>query len=277
VGGPGVEDVDWPPGLRNYKTADTTHYVVATATAARACATCSRPFARGDRRSLTVEVVVPCASAGQSGSLVPQFAAEVHHRSCRPPGLKVVTSPGDVSATDPVTGEPDMHYVLLDGTGARHAAPAHADVPPTLVFTTTDPVVLRDLELAEGRSAWVSTYLELGFELFGVDDFGWIRAHAPLTTAVKGSLDGPLYSMTGTVDGREVPLLQWTRNAGHPAYRQWSRAVAATGRLFVLYGEYVHVDTESGTVDLAPGGRLGDIVAALVRVDVVAGTGLHGP
>jgi len=257
VGDPGVDNVDWPPELRVFKTADTSHYVAATATSARACATCSSPFDADDRRSLTVEVRVPDPAPPVAGFLYRQFAAEVHHRSCHPPELRVVTT-----ATDPFTGESDMHYVLVDEAGADGLE------LPGLVFTTSDPIVVRDLDLAEGRSAWISTYLELGFELFGVPEISWITANAPITTTVRGTLDGALFSLTGTVDDRPVSLLQWTRNADHPAYRRWCRSVDAAGALFVLYGEYVHVDPDSGTVDLAPGGRLGDIAAAVVRVDV---------
>jgi len=47
VGDPGVDKVDWPPELRVFKTADTTHYVVATATSARACARRMRRSAVG--------------------------------------------------------------------------------------------------------------------------------------------------------------------------------------------------------------------------------------
>lgn len=258
VGDPGVDKVDWPPELRVFKTADTTHYVVATATSARACATCARPFEVDDRRSLTVEVRVPDPPPPAPGFRYRQFAAEVHHRSCQPPRLRVVTAAIEATTADPHTGDSDVHYVLI--------APSGDDDLPGVVFTTPDPIVVRELEQAEGRSAWISTYLELGFELFSLDELGWIAAHAPIATAVQGTLDGALFSLTGTVDGREVSLLEWTRNADHPAYRRWRRAVAVSGALFVLYGEYVHVDPESGAVDLAPGGRLGDIAAAVVRV-----------
>jgi hypothetical protein len=261
VGDPGVDNVDWPPELRVFKTADTSHYVVATATSARACATCSAPFDADDRRSLTVEVRIPDPPPPVEGFLYRQFAAEVHHRACQPPELKVVST--SVAGTvDHFIAESDVHYVLMTDPGADGL-----DLPG-LVFTTSDPIVVRDLDLAEGRSAWISTYLELGFELIGVAEIDWITANAPITTTVRGALVGALFSLSGTIDDRPVSLLQWTRNADHPAYRQWCRAVDAAGALFVLYGEYVHVDTASGTVDLAPGGRLGDIAAAVVRVDV---------
>ena len=263
VGGPGVDGVDWPPELTVFKTADTTHYVVATATSARVCATCSTPFDIADRRSLTIEVRVPDPAPLVPGFRYRQFAAEVHHRSCRAPRLRVVTEAVEETTDDPFPGESDMHYVLLAPPGAD------GDALPGLVFTTSDPIVVRELDQAEGRSAWISTYLELGFELFSVDAIDWIAAHATITTAVHGTLDGALFSLTGTLDGHEASLLQWTRSTDHAAYRQWRRAVAASGALFVLYGEYVHVDTDSGAVDLAPGGRLGDITAAVVRVDVV--------
>ena len=271
VGDPGVDKVDWPPELRVFKTADTTHYVVATATSARTCATCSGPFDQADRRSLTVEVRVPDPPPPAPGFRYRQFSAEVHHRSCQPPRLQVVTSPVDTNTSDPYTGESDMHYVLIPPSGAD------SEDLPGLVFTSSDPIVLRELEQAEGRSAWVSTYLELGFELFGIGELDWISAHAPVTTTVQGTLDGPLFTLTGTVGDREVTLLEWTRKADHPAYREWQRAVAASGALFVLYGEYVHVDPASGTVDLSPGGRLGDIAAAVVRVDVVPRGGPGDP
>ncbi|KRF29197.1 hypothetical protein [Phycicoccus sp. Soil802] len=267
VGDPGVDKVDWPPELSIFKTADTTHYVVATATSARSCATCSGPFDSSDRRSLTVEVRVPDPPPPEAGFRYRQFSAEVHHRSCQPPRLQVVTAPVDATTADPYTGESDMHYALLPPSGTD------GDDLPGLVFTTSDPIVHRELEQAEGRSAWISTYLELGFELFAIDELGWITAHAPITATVQGALDGALFSLTGTVDGREVSLLEWTRSGDHPAYRRWRRAVTAAGALFVLYGEYVHVDADSGAVDLAPGGRLGDIVAAVVRVDVVPRSG----
>jgi hypothetical protein len=263
LGGRGVDDVDWPVELRVFKTADTTHYVRATATSARACATCARAFDTGDRRSLTVEVRVPDPPPPAPGFRYRHFSAQVHHRSCQPPRLQVVPTAVDGASPDPFVAESEMHYLLLPGSGSEGLE------LPGLVFTTPDPVVVRDLDRAEGRSAWVSTYLELGFELFGVDDRDWITANAPVTTAVEGVLDGALFSLTGLVDDRAVPLLAWTRKPDHPAYLRWRRAVAASGALFVLYGEYVDVDTETGTVDLAPGGRLGDIAAAIVRVDVV--------
>ena len=262
VGGRGLDDVDWPPELRVFKTADTTHYVVATATSARACATCARPFGADERRSLTVEVRIPDPPPPVPGFRYRQFTAEVHHRSCQPPRLRVITTTPDQTTTPPFTGESDMHYVLMPPCGTD------GDDLPGLAFTTSDPIVLRDLDHAEGRSAWISTYLELGFELVSVDQIGWVAAHAPVTTAVHGTLDGALFTLNGSLDDREVCLLQWTRNPDHPGYRAWRHAVAASGALFVLYGEYVHVDTDSGTVDLAPGGRLGDIAAAVVRVDV---------
>ena len=261
-GGRGVDAVDWPPELRVFKTADTSHFVVATATSARVCATCERPFDADDRRSLTVEVRIPDPPPPVPGFQYRQFAAEVHHRACQPPRLHVVTTDGDDTTTPPFTGESDMHYVLMPPAGGD------GDDLPGLVFTTSDPIVVRDLEQAEGRSAWISTYLELGFELVGIPEIGWVAAHAPVTTAVQGSLDGALFTLTGTLDERQVCLLQWTRNTDHPAYRAWRHAVRASGALFVLYGEYVHLDTDLATVDLAPGGRLGDIAAAVVRVDV---------
>lgn len=275
LGDPGVDNVDWPPELRVFKTADTTHYVAATATSARVCASCSGPFDADDRRSLTVDVRVPDPLPPVPGFRYRQFAAEVHHRSCQPPRLRVVTADIDETTPGPFTARSDMHYVLLAPPEAD-TADDDVDDLPGLVFTTSDPIVVRELEHAEGRSAWISTYLELGFELFGVDEIPWIKAHAPITTAVEGTLDGALFSLTGTVDGRQVPLLQWTRSAVHPAYLRWRRAVDASGALFVLYGEYVHVDTDSGTVDLAPGRRLGDIAAAVVRVDVVPHAGADG-
>jgi hypothetical protein len=266
VGDPGVDKVDWPPELRVFKTADTTHYVAATAAAARVCATCLAPFHGDDRRSLTIEVRVPDPAPPVAGFLYRQFAAEVHHRTCRAPGLSVVTRASQEAAEaesgDPVDGELDMHYVLTADVGPD------GDGLPSLVFTTSDPIVVRDLELAEGRSAWISTYLELGFELFAVGEISAIAAHAPIATAVVGTLDDVLFSLTGTLDGREVTLLQWTRNRGHAAYRSWRRAVADSGALLVLYGEYIHLDTDAGTVELAPGGRLGDIAAAVVRVEM---------
>ena len=271
LGGRGVDDVDWPVELRVFKTADTTHYVDATAASARACATCARVFGPGDRRSLTVEVWVPDPPPPVPGYRYRRFAAEVHHRSCQPPRLRVVSTAVDERSTDPFAAESDMHYLLVP--------PSVSDGfdLPGLVFTTPDPIVVRDLERAEGRSAWISTYLELGFELFGIGELDWISAHAPVTTTVQGTLNGPLFTLTGTVGDREVTLLEWTRKADHPAYREWQRAVAASGALFVLYGEYVHVDPASGTVDLVPGGRLGDIAAAVVRVDVVPRGGPGDP
>lgn len=266
AGDPGVDNVDWPPELHVFKTADTSHYVVATATSARRCATCSVPFGADDRRSLTVEVRVPDPPPPVAGFRYRRFVAEVHHRSCHPPELRVVSAVVG-GGTDPFSAESDMHYVLVADLGVDGL-----DLPG-LVFTTSDPIVVRDLDLAEGRSAWISTYLELGFELFGVAEIDWITANAPITTTVRGTVDGPLFSLTGTVDERSIPLLQWTRSADHPAYRRWCRAVDAAGALLVLYGEYVHVDTEAGTVDLAPGGRLGDIAAAVVRVEVAPHTG----
>jgi hypothetical protein len=260
--GRGVDDVDWPVELRVFKTADTTHYVGATAASARSCATCARVFGPGDRRSLTVEVWVPDPPPPVPGYRYRRFAAQVHHRSCQPPRLRVVTTAVDERSTDPFAAESDMHYLLLPPSGSDGF-----DLPG-LVFTTPDPIVVRDLDRAEGRSAWISTYLELGFELFGIADREWIAANAPTATAVEASLDGALFSLTGVVDIRAVPLLEWTRKPDHPAYRQWSTAVAESGALFVLYAEYVHLDTEVGTVDLAPGGRLGDLAAAVVRVDV---------
>jgi hypothetical protein len=175
----------------------------------------------------------------------------------------VLRTAGLGAIADPVNTEVDVHYVLTADLGpdGHHL--------PGLVFAASDPIVVRDLELAEGRSAWISAYLELGFELFSVDQLDWIAAHAPFATAVLGTLDGALFSLTGIVDEHEVSLLEWTRNARHPAYRAWQRAVADSGALFVLYGEYIHVDPASGAVQLAPGGRLGDIAAAVVRVDVV--------
>ena len=265
LGGRGVDNVDWPAELRVFKTADTTHYVGATAASARACATCARTFGAGDRRSLTVEVRVPDPPPPVPGFQYRHFFAEVHHSTCQPPRLSVVTTTVDESSTDPFAAESEMHYLLLPSSGGDGF-----DLPG-LVFTTPDPIVVRDLERAEGRSAWISTYLELGFELFGIADRDWITANAPITTAVEASLDGALFSLTGVVDHRSVPLLEWTRKPDHPAYRQWADGVAAAGALFVLYGEYVHVDAETGTVDLAPGGRLGDIAAAVVRVDVAPG------
>lgn len=266
MGDSGVDNVDWPPELRVFKTADTTHYVAATAAAARVCASCLVPFRGPERRSLTIEVRVPDPPPPVAGFLYRQFAADVHHRACQPPSLTVVTS-ATRDPVDPVGAELDMHYVLTadvarDGTGL-----------PGLVFTTSDPIVLRDLDLAEGRSAWISVYLELGFELFGIGEMGAVAAAAPVTSTVAGRLDGALFSLTGHLDGRELTLLEWTRNAGHPAYREWREAVAASGALFVLYGEYIHVDTESGAVELAPGGRLGDIAAAVVRVEVTQPVG----
>jgi hypothetical protein len=263
LGSQGVGDVDWPAELRVFKTADTTHYVVATASSALACATCGGPFGVGDRRSLTVEVRIPDPPPPVPGFRYRQFAAEVHHRSCQPPRLQVVTTTVDQDGSDPFHGESDMHYVLVPPSGDD------GDSLPALVFTTPDPIVVRDLEQAEGRSAWISTYLELGFDLVSVADVGWFRSHVRVTTAVEGSLDGALFTLTGTVDGRPVTLLEWTHNTHHPAYREWHRAVDRSGALLVVYGEYVQVDTESGTVDLAPGGRLGDIAAAIVWVDVV--------
>lgn len=261
--GHGVEGVDWPPELRVFKTADTTHYVAATTASASTCATCGQPLRTGERRSLTVEVRTPDPPPPVAGFLYRQFAAEVHHRSCRGPELTVVTTPTDDSGVDPFSDQSDMHYLLVPDAGAEGIG------LPGLVFTTSDPIVVRDLELAEGRSAWMSTYLQLGFELFAVDDLALVAALAPITTSVRGTLDGALFSLTGSLDGREACLLEWTRNADHPAYRQWRRAVSTSGALFVLYGEYIQVDTDSGTVGLAPGGRLGDIAAAVVRVDVV--------
>lgn len=260
---PDVDNVDWPPELTVHKTADTTHYVAATAASALVCATCLARFATDDRRSLTIEVRVPDRPPPVTGSVHRQFAAEVHHRSCQPPTLSVVLAAVHGGTADPVSTEVDVHYVLTADLGpvGHHL--------PGLVFAASDPIVVRDLELAEGRSAWISAYLELGFELFSVDQLDWIAAHAPVTTTVLGTLDGALFSLTGIVDQQEVTLLEWTRNARHPAYRAWQRAVAASGALFVLYGEYIHVDAASGAVELAPGGRLGDIAAAVVRVDVV--------
>jgi hypothetical protein len=269
LGGQGIDNVDWPAELRVFKTADTTHYVTATATSARACATCGGVFGARDRRSLTVEVRIPDPPPPLPGFQYRQFAAEVHHRSCQPPRLLVVPTTVDEATTAPFIGESDVHYVLMAPPGSD------GDDLPGLVITTSDPIVVRDLDQAEGRSAWICLYLDLGFELVSVDEIAWIAAHAPVTTTVAGSLDGALFTLTGTVDGREVALLQWTRNTDHPAYREWRQAVAAAGALFVLYGEYVHVDTDSGTVDLAPGGRLGDIVAGVVHVDLVSGTGPH--
>jgi hypothetical protein len=271
LGGRGIDNVDWPAELRVFKTADTTHYVTATATSARACATCGRTFGASDRRSLTVEVRIPDPPPPLPGFQYRQFAAEVHHRSCQPPRLLVVSTIVDQAnaAAAPFIGESDMHYLLLAPHGAD------GDDLPGLVITTSDPIVVRDLDQAEGRSAWICLYLHLGFELVSVDEVAWIAAHAPVTTTVAGSLDGALFTLTSTVDGREVALLQWTRNTDHPAYRAWRQALAAAGALFVLYGEYVQVDAESGTVDLAPGGRLGDIVAGVVRVDMVADARPH--
>ena len=269
-GGRELERVDWPAELRGFKTADTTHYVRATVTSARVCATCSRPFVGGDHRSLTVEVTVPGPHPPGPGLPCYQFAGEVHHGSCRPPALQVVSATTDPVSHDVVAAESDMHYVLMTDTGDGTAG------LPSLVFTTAHPIVLRDVELAEGRSAWVSTYLGLGFDLVGVEDLRWVRANATTRSAVHGTLDGALFSLTGTVDGQELPLLQWTRRADHPAYRSWCRAVIAARALFVLYGEYVGVDTDAGTVDLAPGGRLGDIAAAVVRVDVVPAVAVAG-
>ncbi|GAA2168272.1 hypothetical protein GCM10009845_31370 [Pedococcus bigeumensis] len=266
VGDAGVDKVDWPPELRVFKTADTSHYVLATATSARTCATCSRPLELDDRRSLTVQVTVPDPPPPLPGFRYRHFVAEVHHRSCQAPRLWVVPTTVDETSTLPFTPDSDMHYVLI--------APPHPDEAdlPGLVLTTPDPVVVRELDHAEGRSAWISTYLELGFELFGVGELGWVTAHAPTTTAVQGTLDGALFALTGTLDGEQVPLLQLTRRVDHPAYRRWRRAVAASGALCVVYAEYVHLDTRSGAVDLAPGGRVGDIAAAVVRVDILPGS-----
>ena len=161
LGGQGVDDVDWPRELHVFKTADTSHYVVATATAAKTCATCLVPFAAGDRRSLTVEVRTPDPAPPGAAFAHRQFSAEVHHRFCHRPGCQVVRStPTEVSA-QVFDRESDMHYVLVTLTGTD------GQQVPALVFTTADPIVVRDLERAEGRSAWISTYLELGFELFG--------------------------------------------------------------------------------------------------------------
>lgn len=257
----GVENVDWPPELRVFKTIDTSHYVAATVASARVCATCRGTFAATDRRSLTVEVRVPTPPAPSPAFRYRQFAAEVHHHTCRLPELQVVRAALVDSSGDPLAGQSDMHYVLqlLPGPGGRPV--------PALVFTTTDPIVVRALERAEGRSAWVSTYLELGFELFGVADLDWILGHAPLVDSVTGRVDGALFSLTGVLDGRSVPLLELTRPVDHPAYRRWQDSVVHGRRLFVLYGEYVHVDPAAGTVDLSPGGRLGDVTGAFVPVD----------
>lgn len=257
----GVDEVDWPVELRVFKTADTTHYVAATVTAARVCATCRQPFDRSDRRSLTVVVMVPEPPSPSPAFQYRRFAAEVHHRACQLPELHVVRAAPDERPAGPFDGHSDMHYVLK-------LLPGPCDDPlPTLVFTTTDPIVVRDLERAEGRSAWVSTYLELGFGLFALDDLALIAATAPAIHTVRGHADGALFSLTGTLDGRTVPLLEWTRPVDHPAYQRWRTATTRSGRLFVVYGEYVHVDTVTGAVDLAPGGRLGDVTAAVVTVE----------
>lgn len=263
VGGRGTNDIDWPQELRFFKTADTSHYVVATATLARSCATCARQFARDDRRSLTVEVRVPSPPPSVTPFLYRRFAAQVHHTACHPAQLTVVPTAADEPSAGPFLGESDMHFVLT-----THPTPGGGAMP-ALVFTSADPIVIREMEQAEGRSAWISTYLQLGFQLFSTSEVRWIMGNAPTATAVEGSLDGALFTLAGTVDGRQVSLLQWTRRADQPAYRRWREAVRASQALFVLYGEYVVVDTVEGTVDLAPGGRLGDIAAAIVRVGVV--------
>lgn len=244
---PITSNVEWDGRLDAFKGRDTTAYVEAAVTTAKACAACRLPLGSGEPLSLTVAVA---EGTCPDGTAYVTFDPIVSHRRCREPGLTVHEATG---APEELTAH-GMRITLedLDSSGSRTV--------PALAYTLVPSVSIREPG-GELISVLVSILLSQGFQLCLSADYTHILQQAG---AVKDSF-GCTITEQGLVtlhaDGEQMYSQQL--DPRDPDQAGWLKA-AKEGAVVVMSGDNLDFTETGPSLDAAA--RLGTLVVGRVPV-----------